>query len=72
LIYKEYQAELLKENRLDFEDLINIVTEKLEKDEILRLSYQEKLAYFLVDEYQDTNSAQNKLIFTLTSFWKDK
>jgi len=72
LIYKEYQAELLKENRLDFEDLINIVTEKLNKDEILRLSYQEKLAYFLVDEYQDTNSAQNKLIFTLSKFWGDR
>lgn len=72
LIYKEYQAELLKENRLDFEDLINMVTQKLEDDKTLRLGYQEKLAYFLVDEYQDTNSAQNKLIFTLTSFWKDK
>lgn len=72
LIYKEYQAELLKENRLDFEDLINMVTQKLEDDKTLRLGYQEKLAYFLVDEYQDTNSAQNKLIFTLAKFWGDK
>lgn len=72
LIYKKYQEELLKENRLDFEDLINIVTDRLKKDDILRLSYQEKLTYFLVDEYQDTNSAQNKLVFSLTDFWGPK
>ena len=49
--------------------MINWVVEAFETDEEFLLSYQEKFQYILVDEYQDTNSAQNRLIFALASFW---
>lgn len=68
-IYKQYQRELGKRGRFDFEDMINWVVEAFESDEEFLLTYQEKFQYILVDEYQDTNSAQNRLIFALASFW---
>lgn len=70
-IYKQYQDKLKKRGRFDFEDMINWVVEAFESDEEFLLSYQEKFQYILVDEYQDTNSAQNRLIFALASFWGD-
>ncbi len=70
-IYKAYQAELISHGRFDFEDMINWVVEAFESDEEFLLSYQEKFQYLLVDEYQDTNSAQNRLIFALSSYWGD-
>jgi len=68
-IYQQYQKELGKRGRFDFEDMINWVVEAFESDEEFLLSYQEKFQYILVDEYQDTNSAQNRLLFALASFW---
>ncbi|MFZ2202267.1 MAG: UvrD-helicase domain-containing protein, partial [Microgenomates group bacterium] len=57
-IYKKYQAELIRLGRFDYEDMINWVVEAFESDSEFLLAYQEKFQYFLVDEYQDTNSAQ--------------
>ncbi|OGD74982.1 hypothetical protein A3A84_02730 [Candidatus Collierbacteria bacterium RIFCSPLOWO2_01_FULL_50_23] len=71
-IYKKYQAELEVLGRFDYEDMINWVVEAFEADEEFLLTYQEKYQYILVDEYQDTNSAQNRLIFALASFWGEK
>ncbi len=71
-IYKKYQAELIRLGRFDYEDMINWVVEAFESDPEFLLAYQEKFQYFLVDEYQDTNSAQNRLIFALASFWGEK
>lgn len=68
-VYQLYQEEIRRRGRFDFEDMVNMVVNGFEKDEELLLTYQEKLNYLLVDEYQDTNSAQNKLIFNLASFW---
>ncbi|MBI2326175.1 ATP-dependent helicase [Candidatus Collierbacteria bacterium] len=68
-IYQQYQKELKKRGRFDFEDMINWVVEAFESDEEFLLSYQEKFQYILVDEYQDTNSAQNRLLFALASYW---
>ena len=68
-IYKKYQAELARRGRFDYEDMINWVVEAFELDEEFLLNYQEKFQSILVDEYQDTNSAQNRLIFALASFW---
>jgi len=68
-IYKKYQAELVRLGRFDYEDMINWVVEAFETDEEFLLSYQEKFQYLLVDEYQDTNSAQNRLLFALAGFW---
>ncbi len=68
-IYEKYQLKLTDLGRFDFDDMINWVVESFENDNDFLLSYQEKFQYFLVDEYQDTNSAQNRLIFNLASFW---
>ena len=71
-VYKHYQKALIKRGRYDFEDMINLVVEAFESDESLLLTYQERLHYFLVDEYQDTNSAQNQVVDLLASFWGDQ
>lgn len=68
-IYKKYQEDLIRLGRFDYEDMINWVVEAFESDEEFLLTYQEKFQYILVDEYQDTNSAQNRLIFALGSYW---
>lgn len=68
-IYKEYEVEIKKIERYDFEDLINIVIEKFGKNEELLKTYQEKFQYILADEFQDTNNAQYKILKLLTSHW---
>lgn len=68
-IYAAYQAELTKRHRYDYEDMILLVVAALQDNEELRLFYQEKYQYILVDEYQDTNSSQNALVETLASFF---
>ncbi len=70
--YRLYQQELQKHHLYDFEDMINYVLEGLQHDKDLSLAVQEKVLYLLIDEYQDTNSAQNKLITHLSSFWGQK
>jgi DNA helicase-2/ATP-dependent DNA helicase PcrA len=71
-LYEGYQAELKKSERFDFEDMINTVVNTFKTNAELLSSYQERFQYFLVDEYQDTNSAQNELFLLLASFWGDK
>ncbi len=71
LIYKNYEQKLKEYRRLDFNDLINIVNLKFKQNQDLALNIQERYEYILVDEYQDTNTAQNELLFNLISFWKE-
>lgn len=71
-VYTSYQKELIKRGRFDFEDMINFVINAFKDDGDFLLGYQERFSYFLVDEYQDTNSAQNQLVFSLASFWKER
>jgi DNA helicase-2/ATP-dependent DNA helicase PcrA len=68
-IYKQYQKTLKKNSWFDFEDMINLVTEKFQTNQDLLRKYQERYHYFLVDEYQDTNNAQNEVVNQLASFW---
>jgi len=68
LIYQEYQKELKNNNAVDFDDLIMKVVRLFEKNKDILSKYQEKYHYILVDEFQDTNSAQYKL----TKFLGDK
>lgn len=70
-VYRSYQKRLKEMNRFDFEDMINFVVAKLKKDENLKLTLQERFLYILVDEYQDTNSAQNEIIKLLTDMWEN-
>ena len=71
-IYEKYQEKLKAIGRLDFEDMINWVVEAFESDPDFLQQYEENFQYILVDEYQDTNSAQNRLVFALSSFWGEK
>lgn len=66
-IYTEYQRRLKASNALDFDDIIMKTVELFEKNpEILKL-WQNKFDYIMVDEYQDTNMAQYKLVSMLAA-----
>ncbi|MBT4124146.1 MAG: ATP-dependent helicase [Candidatus Pacebacteria bacterium] len=71
-VYKTYQKRLRETKRYDFDDMIALVVEAFQKDDLLLREYQENLHYFLVDEYQDTNAAQNTVVNLLASYWKEK
>lgn len=71
-VYSEYQRILTDRQLYDFEDLIIWVRDGLQKNEDLRLAYQERFQYFLVDEYQDTNQGQLQVIAELASFWGEQ
>ena len=60
--YKEYQKELRKNNALDFDDLIVKTVELFQACPDVLDYYQERFRYIMVDEYQDTNTAQFKFV----------
>jgi len=61
-IYEEYEAYLLENNLVDFDDLIALTYKLLEENEELARATSEKYCYIMVDEYQDTNELQLKLL----------
>jgi len=63
--YDLYQRQLKAYNALDFDDLIVLPTLLLTHKEEVRLRWQKKIQYLLVDEYQDTNTSQYELIKSL-------
>ena len=65
--YHEYQAMLRKNNALDFDDLIVKTVELFKSNPEVLNSYQERFRYIMVDEYQDTNTAQFELIRLLAA-----
>lgn len=67
-IYKIYQEELFKNRFYDFSDMIMEVLKAVEKSKLLLQVLQEEHQYILVDEHQDTNNAQNKIIELLVSY----
>src|SRR5690554_5738436 len=64
--YILYQKKLKQNNALDFDDIIMKTVEVFEKFPEVLTRYQEKFRYVLVDEYQDTNHAQYRLVQLLT------
>ncbi|MBN8741381.1 MAG: ATP-dependent DNA helicase Rep [Lysobacterales bacterium 69-70] len=64
-LYEGYQKRLNAFNAVDFDDLIRLPLTLLEQDADTRTAWQERIRYLLVDEYQDTNSAQYRLIRNL-------
>ena len=70
-VYREYQRRLAESNALDFDDLIANTIYLLEGDVETRTRYQNKFRYILVDEYQDVNYAQYKLVSLLSSEHKN-
>ena len=67
LIYSEYQRRLAEEDRLDFADLIFRTYELLSENDRIRERYRSRFRYILVDEFQDTNEAQFKLLKLLAA-----
>ena len=61
-VFKAYEEELRKNNAMDFDDLLLNTVRLFEADEAILLKYQNRFRYIMVDEYQDTNHIQYKLI----------
>lgn len=70
-LYQLYQDELKKNNALDFDDLIFKTVDLLRTSQDVREYYQERFKYVMVDEYQDTNTAQFQLISLLAGKYKN-
>lgn len=70
-VYKEYQRVLKQNNALDFDDLLFKTVELFKLDKEVLAGYQDRFRYIMVDEYQDTNTAQFELIRLLASKYKN-
>ncbi|MDD6038875.1 MAG: DNA helicase PcrA [bacterium] len=66
-VYREYQSVLKKNNAFDFDDLIMKTVELFKTDAEVLNYYQDRFKYIMVDEYQDTNTAQFQLVRLLAS-----
>ena len=71
LAYKEYQKELKKNNALDFDDLIMKTVELFQACPDVLEYFQERFKYIMVDEYQDTNTAQFKFVSLLAGKYRN-
>ena len=69
--YREYQKELAKSMTLDFDDLIMLTVQLFQKHPETLQYYQQKFQYIHVDEYQDTNHAQYRLVTMLAKKFKN-
>lgn len=67
-VYRLYQELLQEHKQYDFDDMIVELLRSLRTNEDLLLRLQEEFQYILVDEHQDTNNAQNKILELLASF----
>ena len=70
-VYKEYQKRLLAANAMDFDDIISLTVKLFEENPDVLSHYQNLYKYIVVDEYQDTNMVQYKLISMLSSRYKN-
>lgn len=70
-IYDKYQERLLKNNALDFDDLIMLTVQLLQENPAVLDKYQERFQYILVDEYQDTNACQYQLVKLLAKKYRN-
>lgn len=66
-----YQQLKAEKGYYDFDDMILWVLKAFKEDEDMLLNYQERFQYVLVDEYQDTNGAQNEIFKLLISYWEN-
>ncbi|MBV7337149.1 UvrD-helicase domain-containing protein [Chloroflexi bacterium TSY] len=71
-VYGRYQEAMQVNNAMDFDDLLMKTTMLLRDSEELRIKYQQKWQYILVDEFQDTNTAQYELIRLLANEFEGK
>ncbi len=66
-VYKEYQNSLRRNNALDFDDLLMKTVELFKKSPEVLANYRNRFMFIMVDEYQDTNTAQFELIRLLAA-----
>ncbi len=66
-VYQLYQDRLKKSNSMDFDDILFFAVRLLEENPDVRTEYQDRFHYILVDEYQDTNHAQYRLVRILSA-----
>ncbi len=64
-VYKEYEKQLRENNALDFDDLLLKTVRLFQSNSDILEYYQDRFQYIMVDEYQDTNTVQYKLISLL-------
>ena len=70
IVFDAYQKALITEKKYDFNDMLLEVIKILKTNKSLLLRIQEKFQYILIDEHQDTNAAQNKLVELVASFYE--
>lgn len=70
-VYKEYEAQMRANNALDFDDLLVKTVQLLETQPDVRENYQECFRYIMVDEYQDTNTVQFRLVSLLAGKYRN-
>lgn len=70
-VYKKYQEKLRRNNRVDFDDLLVLTVRLFEKHADVLSYYQNKFQYIHVDEYQDTNKAQYRIVKMLAAKFKN-
>ena len=70
-VYYEYEKILKRNNAVDFDDLLKRPVELFMQNEEILDKYQEKYQYILIDEYQDTNEVQYKLVKLLASKYRN-
>jgi len=68
--FETYERMMRERQRYDFNDMILWTLDAFKKNPDMLLRYQERYHYFLVDEYQDTNGAQNEILHLLTAYWE--
>ncbi|MGB3076682.1 MAG: ATP-dependent helicase, partial [Chitinophagales bacterium] len=69
-LFPVYKMKMEKLGRYDYHDMILWVIQEFQRNENLLRSFQERYQYILVDEFQDTNGAQNEIINLLTNYWE--
>lgn len=70
-VYREYEAQMRANNALDFDDLLVRTVQLLETQPDVLENYQERFRYIMVDEYQDTNTVQFKLVSLLAGKYRN-
>ena len=70
-VYREYEKILKRNNAVDFDDLLKKPVELFMQNDDILDKYQEKYRYILIDEYQDTNEVQYKLVKLLASKYRN-
>lgn len=70
-LYPAYESAMRAARRYDYDDMILWVLRAFETNETLLRNYQEQYLYFMVDEYQDTNGAQNEVLLQLARYWEE-